>query len=86
MDIARQVLEGTPYPIRAIFACGMNARMFPDTEYVKKALGKLDFFVDADLFMTDTAKFADIVLPACTSFERGSLRAIRADTLRTPTR
>ncbi|WP_276852197.1 molybdopterin-containing oxidoreductase family protein [Enterocloster lavalensis] len=74
MDIARQITEGKPYPIRAVFACGMNARMFPDTEYVKEALKKLDFFVDADLFLTDTAKYADIVLPACSSFERGEFK------------
>lgn len=74
MDIGRQITEGTPYPIRAIFACGMNARMFPDTGYVTESLKKLDFFVDADLFLTDTAKCADIVLPACTSFERGEFK------------
>ena len=30
--------------------------------------------MDVDLFMTDTAKWADIVLPACTSMERGELK------------
>ena len=40
---------------------------------MKKSLEKVDFFVDIDLFMTDTAKLADIVLPACSSFEREEL-------------
>jgi len=38
---------------------------------VEKALKELEFFVDTDLFLTDTAKLADIVLPVCSSFERG---------------
>ena len=29
--------------------------------------------MDVDLFMTDSARLADIVLPACTSFERNEL-------------
>ncbi|MBW1735290.1 MAG: molybdopterin-dependent oxidoreductase, partial [Deltaproteobacteria bacterium] len=32
------------------------------------------FLVDVDLFMTDTARLADLVLPACTSFERSELK------------
>ena len=52
---------------------GMNYRMLPDDKTVRKALLKLDFFVDTDLFMTDTAMLADIVLPVCTSYERGEL-------------
>lgn len=76
MDLPRQILEGTPYPVRAILAFGMNFRMFPESEqHMKKALEKLDFFADADLFMTDTAKYADIVLPACSSFEREEFKS-----------
>lgn len=71
VDLPRQILEGTPYPIKAVFAMGMNLRMLPDDAYCMEALKKLDFFVDTDLFLTDTAKLADIVLPVCSSFERG---------------
>ena len=74
VDLPRQILEGTPYPVRAVFALGMNLRMLPETDQVKLALKKLDFFVDVDLFLTDTAKYADIVLPACSSFERGEFK------------
>lgn len=73
VDLARQITEGTPYPVKAVFAMGMNFRMLPEDGYLAKALEKLDFFVDADLFMTDTAKMADIVLPVCSSLERGEL-------------
>lgn len=75
MDLSRQILEGTPYPIKAVYGAGMNAKMFPDTRKMYEALKTLDFFVDVDLFMSDTAKYADIVLPACTSYERGEFKA-----------
>lgn len=74
MDLPRQILEGKPYPLRGVFALGLNARMFPDSGRMFRALEDLDFFVDTDLFMTDTAMWADIVLPACTSFERGEFK------------
>lgn len=77
MDMPRQILEGKPYPLRAVFAMGLNARMFPDSDRMFRALESLDFFVDTDLFMTDTAKWADIVLPACSSFERGEFKPYR---------
>ena len=75
MDLSRQILEGTPYPIKAVMGFGINAKMFPDTPRMYQALKKLDFFLDVDLFMTDTAKYADLVLPACSSFERGEFKA-----------
>ena len=43
-------------------------------EQVEKAIKELDFFVDIDLFMTDSAKLADIVLPCCSSFERSEFK------------
>ncbi|HBF8216495.1 molybdopterin-dependent oxidoreductase [Clostridioides difficile] len=70
MDLPRQIEEKTPYEIRALFCHGINARMFPNSGRLFKALHSVDFFVNIDLFMTDTSKYADILLPACTSFER----------------
>lgn len=69
-----QILSQEPYPVRAIFALGLNHRIFPDPEKFLRALGKLDFIVDIDLFMTDSAKMADIILPACSSFEREEIK------------
>lgn len=74
MDLARHIEEKDPYPIRAIFAMGMNHRMLPANQRLMEAVKTLDFFVDVDIFMTDTAKQADIVLPACSSFERGTFK------------
>lgn len=76
MDLLRQLEEEKPYPVKAIFGMGMNAKMFPETDKLLKAMTeKLDFFVDVDMFMTMTAKYADIVLPACSSLERGEMKA-----------
>ena len=74
MDLSRQILEQDPYPIKAIFALGMNVHMFPGNGKLVEALEKVDFFADVDIFMNDTAKYADIVLPACTSLERSQFQ------------
>ena len=76
-DLARQIREGTPYPIRALWAHGMNYRMFAADSELAEAVRQLDFFVDVDLFLTDTAKLADIVLPCCSSFERSEFKVFR---------
>jgi anaerobic selenocysteine-containing dehydrogenase len=74
MDIPRQVATGEPYPLRGLVAFGMNYRLWPDSEGFLAAVDKLDFIVDVDLFLTDSAKHADIVLPTCSSLERSELR------------
>lgn len=74
MDLTRQIMEKKPYPVKAVFALGLNRRMFVNNEKLMEALNSLDFFVDVDIFWTDAAKIADIVLPACTSLERAELQ------------
>ncbi len=74
VDLRRQIIEGTPYPVKALFALGFNHKMLPGTQQTIEALMKLDFFVDTDLFMTDATRYADVVLPACSSFERGEFK------------
>lgn len=74
MQIPNQIRSQKPYPIRAMVAFGLNYRMWPGSDYMRESLGMLDFLVDVDLFMTESAKLADIILPACTSFERSELK------------
>lgn len=74
VHIPHQIQTGKPYPIRAMLAFGLNHRMWPGHDFMEASLQKLDFLVDVDLFMTDSAKLADLVLPACTSFERSELK------------
>ena len=73
-DLARQIAQGLPYPVKALYAHGMNFRMFNGDKDLEKSIKELDFFVDIDLFMTDSAKLADIVLPCCSSFERSEFK------------
>ncbi len=74
MLFADAVLDGKPYPIKALISQGGNpALTLPDSVRVQQAMRKLDFMVVVDLFMTETAKLADIVLPACTHLEKGGV-------------
>jgi anaerobic selenocysteine-containing dehydrogenase len=74
IHIPFQIRSGKPYPIRAILAFGMRYRMWPGSDFMIESLKKLDFLVNVDLFMTETGRFSDLVLPACTTFERSELR------------
>ena len=42
----------------------------PNTNHVRKALGALDLFVVQELFMTETAKLAHVVLPGASFLEK----------------
>ncbi len=76
VDLIRQLEEGTPYPLKGMVAFGLNAKMLPQSERLLKAMAdNLDFYVDTDMFMTWSAKYADFVLPACSSLERGEMKA-----------
>ncbi len=74
IHIPHQIKSKKPYPLRALMGFGMNYRMWPGSDFMAQQLKKLDFLVVADLFMTDTAKLADLVLPVCSSFERSELK------------
>ena len=59
------------YRLKAIYIMGDNpAATAFNLDKVKVALEKLDFLVVQDLFMTDTAKLADVVLPAASYAEK----------------
>ena len=74
MDLARQIRTGDPYPIKAMAAFGVNHKMYPESEAFLKALDKLDFIMATDIFDTGLCKYADIILPAKTSYERGEVK------------
>ena len=75
-DVYRAVLEAKPYPVRMLFSFGTNLLASqPDTALARAALEKLEFHVHADFFLNPAAQYADIVLPAATSWEREGLRA-----------
>jgi len=74
-DVYRAILERRPYAVRGLVGFGANlALAHADSARARAALEALEFHVQADLFMTPTASFADIVLPVAAAWEREGLR------------
>lgn len=73
--LGRALLELRDPPIRALFVAANNpAVTCPDAATVRRALAREDLFtVVHDPFLTDTARYADLVLPATTYLETEDL-------------
>ena len=57
--------------IKAIYLMGENPSLSdPDSKHVREALQKLELFIVQDIFLNETAQFADVVLPACSFAEK----------------
>ncbi len=64
-------LEADKGNVRGMYIIGENSALSePGVNHAEKILSELDFLVVQDLFVTETAKFADIVLPACSFVEK----------------
>jgi formate dehydrogenase alpha subunit len=67
-EVWENVLSGD---IRGLYIFGEDPVVAdPNISHVKKALEKADFTVVQDIFLTDTAKMADVVLPAACFAEK----------------
>jgi anaerobic selenocysteine-containing dehydrogenase len=75
LRLGEELLNMKDPPIRAIYISANNpAVTCPEVHKVRKGLSREDLFtVVHDPFMTDTAKYADIVLPAASYLETDDL-------------
>jgi len=68
VEIMNAAHEGT---IRGIYIMGENPALSdPNLNHVREALDKVEFLVVQDLFLTETAKYADVVLPGVSFAEK----------------
>jgi len=57
--------------VKALYVIGENPALSdPDAQHTRKALQDLEFLVVQDIFLTETASMADVVLPACSFAEK----------------
>ncbi len=70
----QSIASGDPYRMRSVWIMGSNPLVtITDPLTVQKALEKLEFTIVSDFFMTPTAQYADIFLPASTWLERNDV-------------
>ena len=68
VEITRAIDAGT---IRGLYVMGENPAMSdPDAGHARGALAKLEHLVVQDIFPTETAGYADVILPASSFFEK----------------
>ncbi len=69
--LAPAILNDDPYPIRALIANRFDPlKSIPDTNQMKAALNKLDLVVAIEVNYSDTAWYADVILPESMYLER----------------
>lgn len=74
--VKEQKLFGKPYPIKGLFSTSSNSmsNWCQQNVWFTDILPKLEFIVVVDTEFTDSARYADIVLPASFWFEVNDLR------------
>lgn len=74
MTLMDQILSSEPYPFKGLVLTGANPALTnPNSQKVIKALKALDLLVVHELFMSETARLADYILPAASYLERSEL-------------
>lgn len=74
-DLYRAILDGEPYPVRALVSFGANMLLANgDSLRGRRALERLPFFAQIELTHTPTSRFADVLLPAASWLESPALK------------
>ncbi|WP_424631524.1 molybdopterin-dependent oxidoreductase [Bradyrhizobium sp. SYSU BS000235] len=75
LDVYRAIVTSDPYPIRALVGFGSNHLLTQgDTDEIRRGLEAVEFYVHSDIVETPVARYADVLLPASTPWEREGLR------------
>lgn len=74
---ATQTLNGKPFPVKVMISYCSNpiSNIGSQKEVIEKLIGNLDYYAVIDMEMTDSAVYADLVLPATSWYEVEDLRA-----------
>jgi len=71
MTVTRMVPAAHEGKLKAMYVIGENPLVSdPDLNHAEKSFENLDFLVVQDIFMTETAQKADVVLPSCCFAEK----------------
>ena len=71
VEVMHAILAGGEGGVRGLYVMGENPAMSdPDANHARKALAALDHLVVQDIFLTETAYLADVVLPASAFAEK----------------
>jgi molybdopterin-containing oxidoreductase family molybdopterin binding subunit len=71
LNLYNAVISEKPYPIKGLWFAFINFlnQCVDCNKIINEFFPKLDFIVQTELFMTPTAKYADILLPVCSFLE-----------------
>lgn len=68
--VPKAILKGEPYPIRGLLVIGGSPVLsFPDSQTWRAAYKQLKCLLVMDRYLTEDARYADVVFPSCTLFE-----------------
>jgi len=71
LTVVEMINAATSGKLKALYVMGENPMVSdPDLNHVEEGLKKLDFLVVQDIFLTETARLADVVLPAASYAEK----------------
>ena len=71
LTVTQMIPKAHDGELKALYVIGENPLVSdPDLNHAEKSFKNLDFLVVQDIFMTETARLADVVLPACCFAEK----------------
>lgn len=73
--LPQAVLKQQPYPVKALFFHIINPAMSdPNTKLFREMMAALELSVTIDIYMSETARLSDLVLPEASFYERAEVR------------